>query len=255
MPAVDINASRRTFQQYKLDVLHALGLEEGDATGNLDVGAIVNDALEHLAAMHSWTWLSSNQKSLDIVGGVDHILLPEDFGTLTALEHTEGFTRLMIPTTWVDLLRLRQQSIQEWSRSYWYVIQIGNVAVGDEDAGLDLPTIELYPTPADDFTDAISIVYRRFLRRMVDDADRPQWPSYMDRPCSLLARAFALGDFDAEQLPRTAEGEQFQLMLPDVKTKDGLARRSYGVMDGGLYPRTVPISPFYPRQIPNPTQV
>lgn len=252
MAAVDTNASRRTFAQYKLDALFALGMESGDDTGNIDVGAVVNDALEHIVAMHEWNWLSTGEQSLDVVADQDYIELPADFGTLLALQHKEGWARSMIPTTWEQMLRMRATTIQNWSWSFWYVIQTGNVAVGDEDAGLDLPTLALYPTPADDETGAISLVYRRFIRRLTDDTDRPQWPAYMDRALSVLARAFILGDFDAENMPQTTEGQQFAGILPDLKVKDGLSRRSFGLQLGGLIPRQTPVSPFYPQNIPDP---
>jgi len=252
MPVVStLPDRRRTFEQYRKDVLHEIGLRIGDDTGDLDVDLTINDALEHIAAMHEWNWLSTGSNVLSITGGQDNVPMPADFGTLIAIEHDEGFTREMIPTTWQNLLRLRQGSIQEWSRSYWYVIQTGNVATGDEDAGLDLPTLELYPTPADDEDDAIKIVYRRFLRRLRDSDDFPQWPAYMDRPLSLLSRAMV--NLDWEDNPQSAVMIQFQQLLPDLKVKDGLDRRSFGVQRGGLWPRTTPISPFYPRGIPDPT--
>lgn len=251
MPTVSTDPDRRrTLVDYRKEVFHELGLEDGDDTGEIDIDLVVNDALEHIAALHQWNWLSTGHQTLDVTADQDHIILPADFGTLTAIEHDEGFTREMIPTTWQELLRMRQSSIQDWNRSYWYVVQTGNVASGDEDAGLDLPTIELYPTPSEDADDAIAIVYRRFLRRLKDDTDFPQWPGYMDRALSLLARAFANGDF--EENPQSAVMIQFQQLIPDLMVKDGLDRRSFGVMRGGLFPRTTPISPFYPRSIPDP---
>jgi len=242
---------RRTFLDYRKEVQHEIGLESGSSTGELDVNLVINDALEHIAAMHEWNWLSTGQNTLDIVADQAFVILPADFGTLNAIEHDEGFTREMIPTSWSNLLRLRQGSIQEWSRSYWYVVQTGNVESGSEEKGLDLPTIELYPTPAESQDDAIKIVYRRFLRRLKDDDDFPMWPGYMDRALSLLARAMWNTDWENE--PQSAVMIQFQQLLPDLKVKDGLDRRSFGVQRGGLWPRTTPISPFYPRGIPDPT--
>lgn len=241
--------ARRTFARYKAEVVHALGNPD---TTSLPIAAadIVNDAVEHISAMHTWSWLSTGQISLNITGGQSYVLLPTDFDTPIALEHTNGFARQMIPTTWQDLLQRRQQAIQDWAWSYWYVINTGNVTAGSEDAGLAASRLELYPTPQDTLANAIQIVYRRKLRRMVADNDVPEWPSYMDRLCSLLARAFATTDYDDN--PEAAYTAEFSALLTTCIETDGLAQGSLGTPRGGLWPRTVPVSPFYPQNIPNP---
>lgn len=242
--------ARRTFAEYKADVLHALG-NPAEADMTITPEQIVNDALEHLAALHPWSWQSTGEQSLDIVGEQAYVELPADFGSLVAIEHDGGWARQMIPTTWQEMLRFRTDAIQNWSRSYWYLIAIGQVDSTAPEDGLDVPRIELYPTPADDADDAIKIVYRRFLRRLDDDDDVPQWPSYMDRPLSLLARGFATTDYDDS--PGGAYTEEFRTLITDLIARDGLTRKSLGVPRGGLYPKTVPISPFYPSSIPDPT--
>lgn len=245
--------SRRTFASYKTQVLHALGNPSED---DLDIspGSIVNDALEHIATMHQWRWLTSNEASLDIVGGQKYIELPADFGTLTAIDHTAGWSHQMIPTTWANIVALRNSSGPSASTGYFYVIQTGNVEEGEEDAGLSLPTLELYPTPADDLTDAISIVYRRFLRRLSHDDDRPQWPAYMDRPLSLLARSMATTDYDDS--PESAYSAEFSKLINDCMAKDGLSAGSFGVPHGAVHTRRR-MTPFgYPDTgIPDPTAV
>lgn len=243
--------ARRTFADYKTQVLHALGNPD-EADLDITAASIVNDALEHIAAMHEWNWLTTGQVSLDITADQDYVELPADFGALVALEHSEGWARSMIPTTWQDLLRMRQDVIHDWTWSYWYVINTGNVEVGQEDAGLTLATLNLYPTPADDFPGALSMVYRRFLRRLKDDTDRPQWPAYMDRPLSLLARAFASTDYDDD--PESAYTQEFRRVIGDCISKDGLMRKSFGQMRSGLFGMPQVISPFYPRSIPDPVQ-
>ena len=242
---------RRTFADYKSDVLHALG---NPPEGEMEISPamIVNDALEHLAAMHPWNWLSTGETQLDVTGGQDYVELPADFGMLIALEHEDTWARAMIPTSWDDLLRMRGEPVDSWSWSYWYVINTGNVEEGDEDAGLSLPTLNLYPTPDSDATGAIRLVYRRFLRRLLDDADRPQWPSYMDRPLSLLARSFASIDYDDD--PQSAYTARFQRVIQDCLTPDGPSPGSLGGMRGGLRPRTNPVTPFYPQSVPNPSK-
>jgi len=247
------DGDRRTFADYKAEVLFCLGLESDEASqlDEFKPERIVNDAIEYVADLHPWRWLQTGEQQLDIVANQDYVELPADFGALIALEHADGFTRTMIPTTWDELLRMRQDSINDWSRSYWYVVNLGNVEVGEEDAGLSLPTLNLYPTPAENATGAIKLVYRRFLRRLTADTDRPQWPAYMDRFLSLVACGFAKLHHD--DLAVAPEMQQAQGILPALIDHDGRSIKSFGIPRGGLYPTTTPISPFYPRDIPNPT--
>lgn len=240
---------RRTFAEYKRDVLHALGNPASDEL-DISAGEIVNDALEHLAAMHPWQWLSTGQQDLDTVQDQPYIVLPDDFGTLIALEHSDSWARQMIPTTWPELLKMRGDPIDSWNWSYWYVINTGNVDPAAPEAGLTAPRLELYPTPAGSEAAAIRIVYRRHLRRLVADSDVPQWPAYMDRPLSLLARDFASVDYDDN--PESAYSRSFARVLRDAMNHDGLSRRSFGQMRGGLHPKTPAVSPLYPSTIPDP---
>lgn len=243
---------RRTFASYKTQVLHALGNPD---TSDLSISAgdIVNDALEHIAAMHEWRWKSTGEQQLDLTADQDYVELPADYGELIAIEHDESWTDQMIPVSWQTLLWFRQHPIRSWTSGFFYVINTGNVELGSEEVGLTLPTINLYPTPSASQTGAIKIVYRRFLRRLVDTDDRPQWPAYMDRPLSLLARAFASTDYDDD--PESAYTAEFRSMIIDCMKRDGLSVRSYGVGHGAVHPRRR-LTPFgYPdRGIPDPAQ-
>lgn len=243
--------ARRTFASYKRQVLHALGNPD---EGELDIspGAIVNDALEHIAAMHPWRWLSTNEVALSLVGGQTYVELPADFGAMIAIAHSEGWSNQLMATTWDQLLYMRRSTIEGWSGGYWYTIAMGNVEQGEEDAGLSLPTLELYPTPSSDAADAIRLVYRRFLRRMQSDDDRPQWPAYMDRPLSLLARGFASTDYDDD--PQSAYTVEFSRLVDDCMAQDGLSVGSFGIPHGAVHQRH-PAVPFgYPiNGIPDPT--
>ena len=243
-------AGRRTFLEYKNQVLHSIGNPDA-ADLDIAAGDIFNDALEHIAAMHEWQWTSTGQCELDITEDQDFVELPADFGTLMALEHDESWTDQMIPVSWQTLLWFRQHPIRSWTSGFFYVINTGNVELGEEDAGLSLPTLNLYPTPASTQIGGLKIVYRRFLRRLVDDADRPQWPAYMDRPASLLARGFTSTDYDDD--PESAYTTEFRSLIVDCMVKDGLSVTSWGVPHGAVHPRRR-LTPFgYPdRGIPDP---
>jgi hypothetical protein len=240
--------ARRTFLEYKAEVLHALG---NPAAGNLDItaGSIVNDALEHVAAMHEWQWCSTGQLELGTTADQAFITLPADFGTMIAIEEQQGWATHFTPVTWEALLWMRTHPITNWTGGYYYVIQTGNSATPA--AGLDAPTLELYPTPSVTDADAVRIVYRRHLRRFEGDTDVPQWPSYMDRPLSLLARSFASVDYDDD--PQSAYTSAFSAMIDDCMYRDGMTLGSVGVPRGALHARTRPLTWGYPYNgIPNP---
>lgn len=244
---------RRTFASYKAQVLHMLGNPD-ETTLSISPGDIVNDALEHIVTLNEWNWLSTGEQQLDLTQDQDYVELPADFGTLVAIEHDESWTDQMIPVDWQTMLWFRQHPIRSWTSGYFYVINTGNVETGEEDAGLSLPTLAIYPTPSSDQTGAIKLVYRRFIRRLVDSTDRPQWPAYMDRPLSLLSRAFASTDYDDD--PQSAYSDEFTRMITDCISKDGLSKRSLGVPHGAVDARRR-LTPFgYPDEgIPDPTSV
>ncbi len=242
--------ARRTFAQYKAEVLHALG---NPATALLDVspGDIVNDALEHLATLHEWQWCSTNQQELGIVAQQKYVTLPEDFGAVIAVEHDQGWASHFTPVSWEILLWMRQHPITEWTGGYFYTVNTGNVTV--DSAGLSAPTMELFPTPSETDPDAVQLVYRRFLRPLVADTDVPMIPRYMDRPLSLLARSMASTDYDDD--PQSAYTAEFRTLIADAMYKDGMSLGSVGVPTGALNPRRRPVPWGYPiNGIPNPIQ-
>lgn len=238
--------ARRTFAEYKSDVRHALG---SPSEANMDIApaTIVNDALEHLVAMHDWQWLKTGEQYLSLVANQPYVELPADFGDLIAIASSGWWDARMLPITWDEMIVLRRSPISDWARTYRYVVNVGNVELGQEDAGLSLPTLELYPTPAESTADALSIVYRRAVRRMTDDADRPQIPSYLDRPFSLLCRAFARTDYEDE--PESAYSIEFRMLIADAKRKDGGVTRIIGSLGNAVDPPSG-VDRFYPRRFP-----
>lgn len=246
---------RRDFAAYKRDVLHALGNPDEDDL-DISAGEIVNDALLQLVSMHPWRWLQTGEETLSLTEDQNYIELPSDFGTLVSIEYDENWSTTMIETTWADLQRMRTGPIREWSRSYWFVIVTGIHADYDGEgeegqAGLAVPRLEIYPTPAEDATDEIRIVYYRFLKRLEHDDEVPAWPDYMDRPLSLLARHMSVVDYD--DAGNSPYGQHLQALMPDLMARDGMTASSFGVPRGGIWPRRQAISPFYPTNIPNPS--
>jgi len=245
------NGDRRTFLDYQNEVLNALGNPD-PASLSIAPSTIVNDAIEYIVSMNEWNWISTGQQSLDIIADQDHVTLPADFGTLQAIEFQQSWAEIMTPVNWETLLWLRQNPLEAWTSGYFYTIATGNVEVGQEDAGLTLATIAIYPTPAADDLDAIQVVYRRFIRRLVNNSDRPQWPPYMDRLGSLLARSYAMTDYDDNA--SNAYQQQFQVEVADALNKDGAAVKSFGIPAGAVSSLRR-LTPFgYPDNgIPDPT--
>lgn len=246
--------ARRTFLEYKNQVLHALG--NPDST-ELDITPedIVNDALEHLAAMHTWRWLQTSTVSLSIVAGQEYVELPADFGMLIAIEYKSSWVNDFIEAPIARILNWRNASASttDVGGGYYYAISTG-VVKGTPAEGLDAPRLELYPTPADNDADAIQLIHRRFLRRMTADADVPQWPSYMDRALSMLARSMAKTDYDDD--PESAYTTEFRNLIPDLMSRDGLSIKSHGQMKSGVLPARGGVPFGYPDAgIPDPVNI
>lgn len=219
--------ARRTFQDYQDQVLHALGNPD-PADMTIPPGDIVNDALEHLASLHPWRWLQTSQTELDLVEDQPWVQLPIDYGTFVAAEFRSSIMQRLVPVTAARLLQLRAGAPVPPLGGYYYLIHTGAIDPDNPEDGLLAPRMELFPTPSSNEAGAIMLVYHRLLRRMEDPDDVPQWPVYMDRLLSLLARGFASTDYDDD--PTSAYTVEFSQMLPDVMAKDGLAIGSFGQM-------------------------
>lgn len=252
--------ARRTFSNYKAAIVHALG--SNPATGET-AGELANDALQQLCHMHPWNWNRGGPVSLDLTTGQDYIELPQDFGVVESVTYPGTIARQMIPTTISDIQRMRSYLVMPPSFMFYYAVNSGQTEEdfitrtggtpnpADPTQGLSINVLEIYPTPTNTVTDAISLVYRRSIDRMELDADIPAIPPWMDYALDLLCRSLAVTLEDDN--PQNAAQVMFDKILPDLKKRDAGVQRRIGPMKGGLYPRTIPIDPMYPSSIGNPT--
>lgn len=240
--------ARRTFAEYKAEVEHVLGNAPSEG---ITTAGIVADALNTLCAMRAWKWRRGGPVTADLTADQEYVELPLDFGELVTIEYPGTVLRGMIPTTMATIERLRASTVSPSLFGFYFAINIGNIDENLPEDGLSVPTLELYPTPNSDVTDALRITYLRDVPEMEDDDDMPQIPIYMDRALALLGRAIAceLEDDDDASASRRA----FDRELAQCIRRDGGAQSKYGVMSGGLYPRAEGVDPFYPSSIGDPT--
>jgi len=229
-------------------VLHAIGNEP--ATGVTTIN-IVNDALQWFASQHEWSWRLGGPVTMDFVSGQNFVELPQDFESIESLTYPGAVARQMLTTTIQQIEYLRAQTTEPPGYTYYYAVNDGSIDDDDRGAGLGLKVLELYPSPNVNVTDALSMTYRRSVDQLVLSDDIPQIPYWCDFAFEMACRAFAhvVEDDDAT----SPAMQQFERMLGDLVKRDGRTQRRYGVMLGGLYPRTQSVDPLYPTTINDPS--
>lgn len=239
--------ARRTFAEYKAEIVHGLG---NSPSSGVTTASLVNDAMNSLCALHSWRWRRGGPVTADLTADQNYVELPLDFGELTTIQYPGSILRGMIPTSMAIIERLRASTISPALFGYYYAILTGNIDDDHPENGLAVSTIELYPTPSATVADALSITYLRDIAQLEDDDDIPQIPIWMDRALVMLCRAMAeeVEDDEVDSAARKA----FENELAICKRRDMNSQSRYGVMTGGLYPKTEGLDPFYPSQIGDP---
>lgn len=252
--------ARRTFADYKLSIQHALG--NAPATGE-STTELVNDALQHLCSMYPWTWLRGGPVSLTLTADQNYVELPQDFAEIESLNYPGTVARQMLKSTVEEIERLRSYTTLPPGFVFTYAVnsgqteedfivrQGGTVDPSDPTLGLSVNVLEIYPTPTDTVVDALSLVYRRQVDRLTEDADIPPIPVWMDYAFDLLCRSFAMTLEDDN--PANSAQQMFDKIIPTLIRRDADTQRRPGVMKGGLWPRSVSVDPFYPTHIGDPS--
>lgn len=240
--------ARRTLAEYEGLVTHALGA--APATG-ITANSIVNDALLHLTTMREWNWRRGGPVLMDLVSGQNYVTLPLDFGGEEVVTYPGSVSRQMIRMTLAELEQLRAFQNNAPGFTYYYAICSGNIDADYPENGLSAATLELFPTPTADATDALSMIYRREVASLDNGTDVPQIPEWMDSAFGFLVRAFAYV-YEDENADNAAQA-QFDRMFPDLVKRDASFQRRLGVMRGGLLPGAIAVDPLYPNYINDPT--
>lgn len=238
----------RNFASYKAIVQHTIGAD-APASG-FTAAEIVNDAFRWLMFHHPWNWRTAGPKYLDITADQNYVELPSDFGELISLEYPGTTIRDMIATTLRELQDFRSFEVANPQYAYWYAVNSGQLNDSNPEQGLADPVLELWPTPGQSETNALSIMYRRDILLLSADSDVPQIPDWLEPVAVMSVKHYAnlMENDDAS----SAAWNSLQAILPEAYRRDSADQRRKGVMRGGLLTHRGNVSPFYPDHIGDP---
>lgn len=240
--------ARRTLADFVGIVEHQLG--SAPATG-FTSEQLVNDAMRELCSIHAWKWRNGGPYTLDITADQSYVELPFDFGELNSLTYPGTLLKAMTPTTMAQLQRLRATQVLSPRYQYFYAINSGRIDDDFPENGLGVQVIELYPTPVDSVSDALTITYLRDVPELDGDGDVPMIPEWLEHCMVLLVRAKAAVIEDDD--PNSPSLQEYNRVLKTMIARDSRSQTRYGIMRGGLYPDADGLDPFYPSSIGDPS--
>lgn len=220
---------RMTAQDLYQTVVHALG--RIPRQGN-DVWHAINQAGRALMRAHPWNWREVGPVEIPVVEGVDHVVLPDDFDTLTSASIPGNTLADVSITTFGEIIRLRRAvaTLQGASSRLWMAFPLYE---DDENLTKDGRWIAaIYPTPLTTGEPTIAVTYRKRWRDLWSDDPKalPNIPRNAERALVLLARAYAIHLEDQQQ---ALEDAAYVAELETLKTHDGMIVENYGPMSGG----------------------
>ena len=240
--------ARRTLAEYVDAVEHQLGNSPSAGVTSLQ---LVNDALRELCSVHAWKWRNGGPYTLDLTADQSYVELPADFGELNSLTYPGTLLKSMTPTTFAQLQRMRATEVLSPQYQYYYAINTGRIDDDFPEEGLSIQVIELYPTPTESVTDALTITYLRDVPDLELDADVPQIPLWLDHCLMLLVRAKAAVIEDDD--PDSPSIQEYNRVFKQMIARDSRSQTRYGIMRGGLYPQADGLDPLYPSSIADPS--
>jgi hypothetical protein len=215
----------QTFANLKNAVRHALGKTTLDSTTSVD--DIVNDGVALFYGLHPWTWRET-ALSVDTVAAQRYVALPGDFAELaTDLQAATGSALLgyLVKSTLDDIVQFRATQLSGIAASMRYAV---TWASSDDDE-LPVARLELWPTPSEAIT--ISGIYRRQIRKLVDDGDVPDVPAHFHQLLKRVVRAHALDEDDQADAAERAWAH-VNALLPKLQEADGRGDSNLGRMRG-----------------------
>ncbi len=185
--------------------------------------------------------LVTNTPAAGNVGGFigGQILLPTDFATLGVLKSAPNSFRDVTATTLDDLLTRRQFAYGSTYELYYAISYIPQASTTSE----PLPMIFMFPTPTLPTINFLQGNYYRRIPMLVIGSDVPDVPSHFQDLVYFACRAFAKST-EEDQV-----GEDWRItnmLLAQFSEEDGMSQSCAGVMKSTLFPRTFPVSQFYP---------
>ena len=216
-----------TFTALQNAAKHALG-KTPDSTTSLS--EIVNDALQMFVNLHTWSWMETST-TLSFTASQAYIALPADFLTLKAMQVRSASGYRLDPSTLQKITDLRMDSTAVTVNGiYMYAISwAGQASV----TASPTARLELWPTPPSTVADAISITYRRQIRKLTSSSDLPDIPAMCHFALKKFVRAYALEDDGQDGADK--EMASAMLMVQQLVSLDTQIQPSIGFPRPGVH--------------------
>ena len=206
----------------------------GELGAEISSATLVNRAGRALFRMHQWNFREQSSKSIPLVTGQDHVILPADFGTMVAIHMTDnlnGTVRLVTPR---EMGMHRATSVIASSSHYWACVVSG----GPMNQRWRL---ELYPTPTSE--DTLQVWYRNKWLTLENDDDVANCPDFVVDLLIELIAAYAIGYQERGKhlslsavLKEIRAGEIFRA----ASVEDGMTQTELGpIVGGAVEPRGI----------------
>ncbi len=207
----------------------------------ITLAQVINLAGSWFFSAHPWAFREGVVAKLHLTADQEHVDLPADFGALTVIQMTESLTSTISLTTPGELIARRVRSVTVTQQHYWVALVQG--PKNDRAGAFPPPRLEIWPTPATNSENAITVVYRRKWLRFADttadtSVDTVPVPEYAEMALIQAARYAVTGW--GERLMQPQGG--IDTLLNNLKKgaiwqaaveEDGLQQPNYGPLSGG----------------------
>lgn len=167
----------------------------------------------------------------------DSIALPNDFANAIDIQPTEGLVNSFNFCDTAMINQLRTNEVAVGNYRYWGAITRGQTLMNGAVSGNGKWRIEIYPSPASNQANALTMFYRAGWIDIEDDTVVIPIPDFCNTLYRAIIRAFARGyeeDDVASIHQRLLEIEQSPVFV-HAKRRDGDMQPTLGQMQGGAF--------------------
>ena len=234
---------------------HAQYMIEGTTTlpNDITLAQVINYAGHLFFSSHQWNFRERDPITVDLVKDQQYVNLPLDFGELTGIEMTEALNYGVTVVTPQQLVTRRATSITVTQQYYWVAIfQPGQPG---RTSDFPPPRLEIWPTPAADNINAITLIYRAKWRDFADtgagtSVDTANVPDYAEMALIEVVRAVTAGWGERQLQPQGGVTGTMKLVLEGAiwaacVTTDGMQQMTYGPLSGGAIQGRYPLTSWF----------
>ncbi len=202
----------------------------------------INFAGRWFFSINPWNFRDRPPVLLSLRKDIPYMDLPSDFGEQLGYQMSDGLNFGITFTTIQQLMHLRATTVTVSQNYYW-----GSIVQPSQPAPnlpMPPPRVEIWPTPAADQEDLVSIAYRAKWRELiyqtntVTEDDVANVPDYADMCLIEAAKAFAIGWGERQYEPMGGVHGILKLLMEGplwaaLVATDGLQQVDQGLMMGG----------------------